>query len=243
MAACGTSTSPNKHCEPNSNAATGSTNNPPNRRGPHRPFEARGGVEPVSVQTISTATLSACAARASMSARSPVTTVPPGSAIATTSASTAEPALARRRNSAARRAVTSLTDGSMMHIFKKRYVLASRLESPCSDSTSTIVGTIGGHSSCALKARMSETAVLVRADRRDSPPLSRTSTVNQLDRVTGPGRVVRLHLRWPAVADSAHRPRRRVHRGSDPSQQAHLVVPLRHEARSAEARKRVGRVA
>ncbi len=55
-------------------------------------------------------------------------------------------------------------------------VFASRPASPCSDSTSTIVGTSGGHSSCAVNARMSETDVFVRAARRESPPLSRTST-------------------------------------------------------------------
>ena len=112
-----------------------------------------------------------------MSARSPVRTVPPGSAIATTSASTAEPARARRRSSAARRAVDSLTADSMMHIFKNRWVLASRRGSPCRDSTRTIVGTTGGHSSWALSAPMSDSAVLVRADRRDTPPLSRINTV------------------------------------------------------------------
>jgi hypothetical protein len=127
-------------------------------------------------QTTATATPLACVARASMSTRSPVTTVPPGSAIATTRASTAEPARARRRSSAARRAVDSLTDGSMMHIFKNRWVLASRRGSPYRDSTRTIVGTTGGHSSCALNARMSDRAVLVRAERRNTPPLSRTST-------------------------------------------------------------------
>ena len=111
-----------------------------------------------------------------MSARSPVRTVPPGSAIVTTSASTAEPAWARRLSSAARRAVDSLTVGSMMHIFKNRWVLASRLGSPWRDSTRTIVGTTGGHRSCALSAPMSDSAVLVRAARRDTPPLSRTST-------------------------------------------------------------------
>ena len=110
-----------------------------------------------------------------MSARSPVTTVPPGSAIATTRASTAEPVRARRLSSAARRAVDSLTDGSMMHIFRNRWVLAS-LQSPVADSTSTIVGTTGGHKSCALNARMSDRAVLVRAERRNNPPLSSTST-------------------------------------------------------------------
>lgn len=129
-----------------------------------------------SGQTTSTATLIACAASASMSARSPVTTVPPGSAIATTRASTAEPVRANRLSSAARRAVDSLTDGSMMHIFKNRWVLASRRGSPSNDSTSTIVGTTGGHSSCALSAPMSDSAVLVRAERRDTPPLSSTST-------------------------------------------------------------------
>lgn len=107
-------------------------------------------------------------------ARSPVSTVPPGSARATTNASTADPARARRRSVAALRAVVSLTVGSTMHIFRNRSVLASRLGSPRSD-TRTIVGTSGGHSSCALSAPISESAVLVRAERRETPPLSRTS--------------------------------------------------------------------
>ena len=69
---------------------------------------------------------------------------------ATTSASTAEPVRERRRSSAARRATSTLTVGSMMHVLRNRLVLASRPESPCSDSTSTIVGTSGGHNSCAV---------------------------------------------------------------------------------------------
>ncbi len=75
-------------------------------------------------QTTSTPTRSACAASASMSARSPVRTVPPGSAIATTSASTAEPLRASLRSSAALRATSTLTLDSMMHVFRKRLVLA-----------------------------------------------------------------------------------------------------------------------
>ena len=126
-------------------------------------FDRSGPLQIVSGQTTSSATLSACAASASVSARSPVTTVPSRSAIATTRALTAEPARARRLNSAARCTVDSLTDGS-------------RRGSPSGDSARTIVGTTGGHSSCAVNARMSETAVLVRAERRDNAPLSRTST-------------------------------------------------------------------
>ncbi len=72
----------------------------------------------------------------------------------------------------------TLAVGSMMHVFKKRWVLASRPASPCNDSTSTIVDTSGGHSSCAVRARMSETEVFVRAARRESPPLSRRSTLS-----------------------------------------------------------------
>jgi len=75
-----------------------------------------------------------------MSALSPVRTAPPGSAIATTSASTADPARARLRISAARRAVVALTDESTMHVFKKRSVFASRLSFPYSDSTSANLG-------------------------------------------------------------------------------------------------------
>ena len=64
----------------------------------------------------------------------------------------------------------------MMHVFEKRSVFASRLSFPYSDSMSTMVGTTGGQSSWVLSARMSLTDVLVRAARRDRPPLSSTST-------------------------------------------------------------------
>jgi hypothetical protein len=178
-----------------------------------------------------------------MSARSPVRTVPPGSAIATTSASTAEPARARRRSSAARRAVDSLTADSMMHIFKNRWVLTSRLGSPYSDSTRTIVGTTGGHNSCALKAPMSDSAVLVRAERRDTPPLSRTSTVNRLGRATDPGCAELLHLRWPVAAGWALRPLRRVLRGIGLSQRVHPGAPTLREVRPARVPRLGGRVA
>ena len=124
----------------------------------------------------STMTPSEYPASALMSAMSPVRTVPPGSAIATTIASTADPGRARLRISAARRAVVALTDESTMHVSKKRSVFASRLPFQYSDSTSTIVGTTGGQSSWVLSARMSVTDVSVRAARRDRPPLSSTST-------------------------------------------------------------------
>lgn len=127
-------------------------------------------------QTSSTTTSVEHPARASMWARSPVRTVPPGSAMATTSASTAEPVLARRPSSAARRAVALPTDSRRCASSTHRWVLAPRRGSPWRDSTRTIVGTTGGHNSCAWNARMRERAVLVRAERRVNPPLSRTST-------------------------------------------------------------------
>ncbi len=80
--------------------------------------------------TSSTDTPRACAASASMSALSPVRTVPPGSASATARASTADPARARRLSSAARRATTAVTSGCTMHVFRNRFVLASRAGSP-----------------------------------------------------------------------------------------------------------------
>ena len=60
-------------------------------------------------QMRSTRTRCACEANASRSLGSDVRTVPPGSADATTNASTAEPRRARRRRKAARRASDSLT--------------------------------------------------------------------------------------------------------------------------------------
>ena len=61
-----------------------------------------------------------------MSALSPVRTVPPGSARATTTASTADPCRARRRSSAARRAVLSVTTASMTQVLRNLFVVESR---------------------------------------------------------------------------------------------------------------------
>jgi len=128
-----------------------------------------------------TITLSANAARASMSALSPVSIVPPGSARATTSASTAEPARALRRSSAARRATSTLTIVSITQVLRKRFVFASRLEFPCNDSARTTLGTIGGQRPWLDSAWISDSATFVRLVKRETPPLSRTSTISLFD--------------------------------------------------------------
>lgn len=130
---------------------------------------------PNSPQTGSTSTSWAYAARASRSSVSPVRTVPSGSASATTSASAAEPRPARRRSSAALRASPSGTRCSRMHIFTKRFVLASRPGRLWSDSTRTTVGRTGGHSCSARSDRMRASARVERSARRLTPPLSRMS--------------------------------------------------------------------
>ena len=63
-----------------------------------------------------------------------------------------------------------------MQAFRSRWVFTSRLGSPNNDSTSTSVGTVGGHMPCALKDLNSDSATLVRPDNRDTAPLSSTST-------------------------------------------------------------------
>jgi len=79
-----------------------------------------------SAQTFSTLTRVAWSASASRSSRSEVSAVPPGSAKATTSASTAEPRRACRRSSAARRASGSGISSTTSHVFRKRFASASR---------------------------------------------------------------------------------------------------------------------
>ncbi len=78
-----------------------------------------------------------------MSVGSPVSTFPPGSARATTTASTAEPCFARYRRLAARRAVSSGRSVRMSHVLSSRLVLASGPGRPVTDSTTTTEGSYG----------------------------------------------------------------------------------------------------
>ncbi len=110
-----------------------------------------------------------------MSALSPVSTVPPGSASGPTRASTAEPVRARRLSSAARRATAGVTSGWMMQVLRKRFALASRwiaVERLDEDHRRD------DRRPEALVDEGSDErdgAGLVRDDSRVTPPLSRTS--------------------------------------------------------------------
>src|SRR5262245_51754282 len=117
-------------------------------------------------------------ASASMSARSPVRTVPPGSALATTRASIAEPRRASALNSPARRAARWVTTGSMSQLLRKRLMFATVRARPVVDSAMTTVGTTGGQSPSARKASISAAALRLRWLRRPKPPESRTSTTS-----------------------------------------------------------------
>lgn len=106
----------------------------------------------------------ACSASARRSPASDVRTVPLGSANATTSASTADPRRARRRNHAARRASRSPTSSTTSHVFRNRLTSASRPACPSVHSTSTMEGTTGGHSDASRSAAMSAAERRVRGE-------------------------------------------------------------------------------
>ena len=105
--------------------------------------------------------------------------MPPGSAMATTIASTADPRRARVRSNAALRATRSDRRSAMMQVLRKRLVFASFPELPVRDSTNDAVDTRGGQSPSARSARINAAAEDDRSARRLIPPESRTSTVSQ----------------------------------------------------------------
>lgn len=141
-------------------------------------------------QTASTATPSANAASTPRSPGSEVNTVPPGSAAATTIASTADPRRALVRRLAARRALARGRDSRTSHVFNKLLVLASRRGSPVRLSTSTSDGTSGGHAP-SLRSAVSNAAVSRdRRDRQLTPPESKTTSATSARRRLGTGSVV-----------------------------------------------------
>lgn len=77
-------------------------------------------------------------------------------------------------------------EGSTMHVLMKRFTFASRSGRPWRHSTSTTVGTTGGHRSAATRPRMSASAWAFLAASRVTPPLSRTSTSDCLIEVAIP---------------------------------------------------------
>lgn len=160
------------------------------RSGAGARWSARDLEKPRSGYTDSITTPAAWLASASRSPGSPVSTVPPGSAIATTNASTADPVPALARRYPARRAVRSETTGSTSQVFSKRLMFVSVRAAPEVDSASTTVGTMGGHRFSTLSAAISAAARRVRWLSRLSPPESSTST-NQLARAAARSRIRR----------------------------------------------------
>ncbi len=118
-------------------------------------------------------------ARARKSPESDVSTEPPGSATATTNASTADPRRASERRRAARLATRSPIPSRTSQVLSSRFVGASLAGSPCKHSMSTGDGTTGGQSPFRRNSSIKATARLVRAARKETAPESRTSA-NQL---------------------------------------------------------------
>jgi hypothetical protein len=76
--------------------------------------------------------------------------------------------------------MSMLTTSSVMIVFRNRLAFASRPGRPWSDSTSTIVDTIGGKSPAARSSCISANAARDLSDSRPKPPLSRTSMSGSL---------------------------------------------------------------
>ncbi|MDQ1446201.1 MAG: hypothetical protein QOI20_2665 [Acidimicrobiaceae bacterium] len=157
-------------------------------------------------QSVSMATPWACSAKAWRSARSPVSTVPPGSATAATTASTAEPRLAFVRNEAARRANASGIASRTSQVRRKRFAAASLGPSPLKLSTRTTLGTSGGHKPSSRSARISASARGDLSESRVTAPESRTSTSSPCApraalRDSSRGRASASHVRSSGLVD------------------------------------------
>ncbi len=139
-----------------------------------------------AIQIASMVTSDACRARARRSARSPVRTVPPGSATAATRASTADPVCASVRSQAARRASGTGTLSATSQVRRNRWCAASLDPSPVRDSIKTTEGTTGGHKPSARRAVISAAARGERSAGRVTAPESRTSIQGRFGSA-GPG--------------------------------------------------------
>ena len=104
-----------------------------------------------------------------------MSTEPPGSAIATTRESTADPLRACHLRSAARRANLSGMSSITSQVFSSRLADASRAASPCSASIITGAGTTGGHKPLPWSSMMKAPVTRDRSERREIAPESRTS--------------------------------------------------------------------
>ena len=148
-----------------------------------------------------------------MSARSVVNTAPPGSADATTIASTADPCPALVLRRAARRARGSTSSSAISQVFSNRLTGASA-GLPVRHSTRTAEGTTGGHSP-------SERSFLIRAaeyrlgcERRLTAPESRT--INSVGWPSGgrlPSSLRRRVPPWPDLTRVVRPPPRQARSG------------------------------
>ena len=153
-----------------------------------------------------------------MSLRSRVSTVPPGSAKATTVASTAEPRPAWARNAPALRASPSGRSSMMTQILRNRSTIVSVRGRPDSDSTRTIEGTTGGQIPSFLNAATSVAAFRSRSDRRLTAPESRTNRfIPPRSQALGRGCGVRVLRPEPSPRLRARQPPQTVRPGSGQS--------------------------
>ena len=127
-------------------------------------------------QIRSITTSAARSASAFRSSGSDVSTVPPGSANATTSASTADPRRASRRSCAARLASVSGTATAISQVLRKRFSFASRPGCPWRHSTRTTAGTVGGHRPSSRRATINASALRERSANRLTAPESSINT-------------------------------------------------------------------
>ena len=140
----------------------------------------------------------ACAESARRSAKSPLSTAPPGSATATTKASTADPRPADARSSAARRASCCGTSSMISQVFRKRLVRTSLRSLPLRHSTRTTEGTRGGQMPSRTKAAIMAAVSWLRRAKRVTAPEASTSAFMRHDGRYGRGAPARRAcLPWP----------------------------------------------
>ena len=114
------------------------------------------------------------AAKAPRSPGSEVNTMPPGSAAATTRASTADPFFAQVRSQPARRvSPTSITSNTSQDL-SKRFTRASLPAWPCKHSTNTGDGTTGGQRPSRMNFSTRSAARGTLRNRNEMPPESTT---------------------------------------------------------------------
>ena len=151
---------------------------------------------------------------------SPVSIVPPGSAVATTIASTADPFRAAARRAAARRARCWGRSSRSSQILRNRLVSAPVRWRPLRHSTRTTEGTSGGQIPSSLRTEMIAAASWLCRESRLTPPESRTSWLKRSERqhLAG-GPAVTVPRLASCRQNLARQPLRRAPRGSGRSRQ------------------------